>query len=197
MGIGKNSSVARDITLCNPADCQQIFRRKISSPSSGSKEKLNKKPEWSRHQAEHSWYTHIPPKCRFTISGLHGLILKKIVPLIATNANIIAKSCILPLYGLQFLYFVKLDTITGNGGVRRLSSMCLSVGLCVCLPARLSTRLSICLSIDQSVCAFISPSLKLYLYLFICGSTVLFSDLGQFFSFLNEYTIGKTPWTRD
>jgi hypothetical protein len=34
-------------------------------------------------------------------------------------------------------------------------------------------------------------------YLSIHGSTVLLLDLGCFFSFLNLYRIGRTPWTGD
>jgi hypothetical protein len=50
-------------------------------------------------------------------------------------------------------------------------------------PIYLSIYLSVCLSVYLSVC------------LSVYGCTVVFFNLGRFFSFLILYTVGRTPWT--
>jgi hypothetical protein len=59
--------------------CQPTFRRNISPPSSGSKNKLSKKAAWKQVASRARlilrpwrWRQYVPPKRRLTFNGLHG-----------------------------------------------------------------------------------------------------------------------------
>jgi hypothetical protein len=80
---------------CNPmqpVESQPTFRRNISPPSSGSTNKLSKKPACKlvARQPERCffarlillperWRRYVPPELRFSLKLLHGIISKKIV----------------------------------------------------------------------------------------------------------------------
>jgi hypothetical protein len=72
------STITWDITPCSSFESQPKFRRNIASPSSGQKIcQLISRP-WR-------WRRYVPPKRRFALNGLHGVISQKIV--VFTNKN--------------------------------------------------------------------------------------------------------------
>jgi hypothetical protein len=81
-------------------ESQSTFRRKMSPPSSGSKNESKKKPAWKQAVSRRfltrlillpwRWRRHAPPKRRLTFSGLHGVICPKLELLVTTvvkNSN--------------------------------------------------------------------------------------------------------------
>jgi hypothetical protein len=79
-------------------ECQLTFRRNISTLSSGSKNKLSKKPAWKQVNLVGGfllnlffrpwrWRWYVPPKRRLTLNGLHGVISQKMVLFITTGVK--------------------------------------------------------------------------------------------------------------
>jgi hypothetical protein len=62
---------------------------------------------------------------------------------------------------------------------------------------RAASQLILLVMFRRYLSIYLAIYLSVYLptYLSIYGSTVLFIDLGRFFSFLILHTVGRTPWT--
>jgi hypothetical protein len=55
-------------------------------------------------------------------------------------------------------------------------------------------KIAILWSVNSSFCPSWYLSINLSIYLYIYGFTVLLLDLGRFFSFFSNLTVGRTPW---